>query len=113
METTDPKDAAIRSFFANLSETEISGVLGCLSGANQIALAELHRAFSAASAEPAEIMARQLAVRKFLKGLSEREVASVFASLGDSNRALLLALYSQYRDVEQSEQDRKPEILRS
>ena len=113
METTDPKDAAIRSFFANLSETEISGVLGCLSGANQIALAELHRAFSAASAEPAEIMARQLAVRKFLKGLSEREIASVFASLGDSNRALLLALYSQYRDVEQSEQDRKPEILRS
>ena len=58
-------------------------------------------------------MARQLAVRKFLKGLSEREIASVFASLGDSNRALLLALYSQYRDVEQSEQDRKPEILRS
>lgn len=113
METTDPKDAAIRRFFANLSETEISGVLGCLSGANQIALAELHRAFSAASAEPAEIMARQLAVRKFLKGLSERESASVFASLGDSNRALLLALYSQYRDVEQSEQDRKPEILRS
>ncbi len=50
---------------------------------------------------------------KFLKGLSEREVASVFASLGDSNRALLLALCSQYRDVEQSEQDRKPEILRS
>ena len=113
METTDPKDAAIRRFFANLSETEISGVLGCLSGANQIALAELHRAFSGASAEPAEIMARQLAVRKFLKGLSEREVTSVFASLGDSNRALLLALYSQYRDVEQSEQDRKPEILRS
>lgn len=113
METTDPKDAAIRRFFANLSETEISGVLGCLSGANQIALAELHRTFSAASAEPAEIMARQLAVRKFLKGLSEREIASVFASLGDSNRALLLALYSQYRDVEQSEQDRKPEILRS
>ncbi|MEI9939270.1 MAG: hypothetical protein WDO69_18775 [Pseudomonadota bacterium] len=113
METTDPKDAAIRRFFANLSETEISGVLGCLSGANQIVLAELHRAFSAASAEPAEIMARQLAVRKFLKGLSEREIASVFASLGDSNRALLLALYSQYREVEQSEQDRKPEILRS
>jgi len=113
METTDPKDAAIRRFFASLSETEISGVLGCLSGANQIALAELHRAFSAANAEPAEIMARQLAVRKFLKGLSEREVASVFASLGDTNRALLLALYSQYRDVEQSEQDRKPEILRS
>ena len=113
METTDPKDAAIRRFFANLSETEISSVLGCLSGANQIALAELHRAFSAANAEPAEIMARQLAVRKFLKGLSEREVAAVFASLSDSNRALLLSLYSQYRDVEQSEQDRKPEILRS
>ena len=113
METTDPKDAAICRFFANLSETEISGVLGCLSGANQIALAELHRAFSGASAEPAEIMARQLAIRKFLKGLSEREVTSVFASLGDTNRALLLALYSQYRDVEQSEQDRKPEILRS
>jgi len=113
LEASDPKDAAIRRFFANLSETEISGVLGCLSGANQIALAELHRTFSAPNAEPAEIMARQLAVRKFLKGLNEREVASVFASLGDSNRALLLALYSQYRDVEQSEQDRKPEILRS
>jgi hypothetical protein len=113
METTDPKDAAIRRFFANLSETEISGVLGCLSGANQIALAELHRAFSASSADAAEIMARQLAVRKFLKGLSEREVSAVFASLGDTNRALLLALYSQYRDVEQGEQDRKPEILRS
>jgi len=113
MEAADPKDAAIRRFFANLSETEISGVLGCLSGANQIALAELHRAFNTASAEPAEVMARQLAVRKFLKGLSEREVASVFASLSDGNRALLLALYSQYRDVEQSEQDRKPEILRS
>jgi hypothetical protein len=113
METTDPKDAAIRRFFGNLSETELSGVLGCLSGANQIALAELHRAFSASNAEPAEVMARQLAVRKFLKGLSEREIAAIFASLGDSNRALLLALYSQYRDVEQSEQDRKPEILRS
>ncbi len=113
METTDPKDAAIRRFFANLSETEISGILGCLSGANQIALAELHRAFSAASADAAEVMARQLAVRKFLKGLSEREVTAIFASLGDANRALLLALYSQYRDVEQTEQDRKPEILRS
>lgn len=113
LESTDPKDAAIRRFFANLSETEISGVLGCLSGANQIALAELHRAFSATSADTAEVMARQLAVRKFLKGLSEREVASVFASLGETNRALLLALYSQYREVEQSEQDRKPEILRS
>jgi hypothetical protein len=113
METTDPKDAAIRRFFANLSESEISGVLGGLSGANQIALAELHRAFSATSAEPAEVMARQLSIRKFLKGLSEREITSIFASLGDSNRSLLLALYSQYRDVEQSEQDRKPEILRS
>jgi hypothetical protein len=113
IESTDPKDAAIRRFFANLSETEISGVLGCLSGANQIALAELHRAFSAATAEPADVMARQLSVRKFLKGLSEREVSSVFASLGETNRALLLALYAQYRDVEQSEQDRKPEILRS
>jgi hypothetical protein len=113
METTDPKDAAIRRFFANLSETEISGILGCLSGANQIALAELHRAFSAANADPAEVMARQLAVRKFLKGLSEREVTAIFASLGEANRALLLALYSQYRDVEQTEQDRKPEILRS
>ncbi|HEX3853059.1 MAG TPA: hypothetical protein VHW01_18985 [Polyangiaceae bacterium] len=113
METTDPKDAAIRRFFANLSETEISGILGCLSGANQIALAELHRAFSAASPDAAEVMARQLAVRKFLKGLSEREVTAIFASLGEANRALLLALYSQYRDVEQTEQDRKPEILRS
>ena len=113
MEISDPKDAAIRRFFANLSETEISGILGSLSGANQIALAELHRAFTAADADPAEVMARQLSVRKFLKGLSEREVTAIFASLGESNRALLLALYSQYRDVEQTEQDRKPEILRS
>jgi hypothetical protein len=113
IEMTDPKDAAIRRFFASLSETEISSILGCLSGANQVALAELHRAFSSANADAAEVMARQLSVRKFLKGLSEREVTSVFASLTDANRALLLALYSQYRDVEQSEQERKPEILRS
>jgi len=113
MEITDPKDAAIRRFFASLTEIEISGILGCLSGANQIALAELHRAFSSANADPAEVMARQLAVRKFLKGLSEREVTSIFASLGDANRTLLLALYSQYREVEQTEQERKPEILRS
>ncbi|MEO6598883.1 MAG: hypothetical protein ABIQ16_03360 [Polyangiaceae bacterium] len=113
MEMADPKDAAIRRFFANLSETETSSVLGCLSGANQIALAELHRAFSVTNAEPADVAARQLSVRKFLKGLSEREITSVFASLDDPNRALLLALYSQYRDVEQTEQERKPEILRS
>jgi hypothetical protein len=109
----DPKDVAIRQLFASLSETEITSILGCLSSANQMALAELHRAFGAADAEPAEVMARQLSVRKFLKGLSEREVTQVFASLSDSNRALLLALYSQYRDLEQDEQDRKPEILRS
>ena len=109
----DPKDVAIRQLFASLSETEITSILGCLSSGNQMALAELHRAFSAADAEPAEVMARQLSVRKFLKGLSEREVTQVFASLSDSNRALLLALYSQYRDIEQDEQDRKPEILRS
>ena len=113
MEMSDPKDAAIRRFFASLSETEISSVLGCLSGATQIALAELHRAFSVANAEPADVAARQLSVRKFLKGLSEREITSIFASLGDANRALLLALYSQYREVEQTEQERKPEILRS
>jgi len=113
MEMTDPKDAAIRRFFASLSEVEISGILGCLSGANQITLAELHRAFSSPSADPADVMARQLSVRKFLKGLSEREITSIFASLSDANRALLLALYSQYREVEQSEQERKPEILRS
>jgi len=113
MEIADPKDAAIRRFFASLSEPEVSSILGCLSGANQVALAELHRAFSSANADAAEVMARQLSVRKFLKGLSEREVTAIFASLSDANRALLLALYAQYRDAEQSEQERKPEILRS
>jgi hypothetical protein len=58
-------------------------------------------------------MARQLGIRKFLKTLSEAEVKSIFASLSDSNRKLLIALYSQYRDLEEQEQARKPEILRS
>ena len=109
----DPKDAAIRLFFAGLSEVEISGVLGSLSGTNQLALAELHRAFSEESTSPADVAARQLTVRKFLKGLNEQELRGVFASLSDSNRSQLVALYAQYREIEQAEQASKPEILRS
>jgi len=109
----DPKDAAIRLFFAGLSEVEISGVLGSLSGPNQLALAELHRAFSEETPSPADVAARQLTVRKFLKGLSEQELGGVFASLSDGNRSQLLALYAQYREIEQAEQANKPEILRS
>jgi len=109
----DPKDAAIRLFFAGLSEVEISGVLGSLSGTNQLALAELHRAFADEAASPADVAARQLTVRKFLKGLNEQELGGVFASLSDSNRTQLLALYSHYREIEQAEQSSKPEILRS
>ncbi len=109
----DPKDAAVRHFFACLSETEISSILGCISSSSQIALAQLHGAFSNEAPSPADVMARQLAIRKFLKTLSEAEVKNVFASLSDSNRKLLIALYSQYRDLEEQEQARKPEILRS
>jgi len=110
---TDPKDVAIRQFFAGLSEVEISGVLGSLSGTNQLALAELHRAFSDEHASPADVAARQITVRKFLKGLSEQELGGVFASLSDGNRNQLLALYAHYREIEQTEQANKPEILRS
>jgi len=109
----DPKDAAIRLFFANLSEVEISGVLGSLSGPNQLALAELHRAFSEEAPSAPDVAARQLTVRKFLKGLNEQELGGVFASLSESNRSQLLALYAQYREIEQAEQANKPEILRS
>jgi hypothetical protein len=109
----DPKDAAVRHFFSCLSEMEISSILGCISSSSQIALAQLHSAFSNESPTPADVMARQLAIRKFLKTLSEQEVKSIFASLSESNRKLLIALYSQYRDLEEQEQARKPEILRS
>ena len=109
----DPNDAAIRLFFAGLSEVEISGVLGSLSGTNQLALAELHRAFSDEAASAADVAARQLTVRKFLKGLNEQELGGVFASLSDGNRSQLLALYAHYREIEQAEQASKPEILRS
>jgi len=112
-ETIDPKDAAVRHFFSRLSETEISSVLGCLASSNQIALAELHRAFAEANPTAADVMARHLAVRKFLKGLTERELTAIFASLSDSNRSLLIALYAEYRKLEEEEQSRKPEILRS
>ncbi|MFZ5894668.1 MAG: hypothetical protein ACOY0T_26635 [Myxococcota bacterium] len=109
----DPKDEAVRSFFSRLSETEISSILGCLASTNQIALAELHRAFQEANPAPADVMARHLAVRKFLKGLSERELSAIFASLSETNRQLLIALYAEYRKLEEDEQARKPEVLRS
>jgi hypothetical protein len=112
-ELVDPKDAAVRQFLGNLSEAEISSVLACLSSSNQIALAELHRSFMDPSASPADVMARHLAIRKFLKGLDENEMKNILASLSDANRRLLLALYAQYRAVEEQEQERKPEILRS
>jgi hypothetical protein len=109
----DPKDAAIRHFFASLSEEEISGVLGSLSSTNQVALAELHRAFGEPAPGPADVAARQLAARKFLKALSEQETRGVFASLTAENRDRLIELYSQYREIEEAEQNSKPEILRS
>jgi hypothetical protein len=112
-ELVDPKDRAVREFFARLSETEISSVLGSLSSSNQIALAELHRAFSESAPSAAAVMARHLAIRKFLKALSEREMSAIFASLSESNRNLLIALYAEYRKLEDEEQSRKPEILRS
>jgi hypothetical protein len=112
-ELVDPKDRAVREFFAGLSETEISSVLGSLSSSNQIALAELHRAFSEEAPSAAAVMARHLAIRKFLKALSEREMSAIFASLSESNRNLLIALYAEYRRLEEEEQSRKPEILRS
>jgi len=112
-ELVDPKDAAVREFLSGLSETEVSSVLGCLSSSNQIALAELHRAFSDPNAGAADVMARHLAIRKFLKGLGETEVTSILSSLAEPNRLRLLALYAQYREVEEQEQQRKPEILRS
>ena len=109
----DPKDQAVRALFSRLSETELSSILGCLGATSQIALAELHRAFQEANPAPADVMARHLAVRKFLKSLSEQELSAIFASLSDTNRQLLIALYSEYRKLEEEEQSRKPEILRS
>jgi hypothetical protein len=109
----DPKDAAVRHFFSCLSETEITSILGAISSSSQIALAQIHSSFMNDSPSAADVMARQLAIRKFLKTLSEQEVKAILASLSDSNRKLLIALYSQYRELEEQEQGRKPEILRS
>ena len=109
----EPKDAAVREFLSGLSEVEVSSVLASLSSSNQIALAELHRAFSDSNAGAADVMARHLAIRKFLKGLGESEMTSILGSLSERNRMRLLALYGQYREVEEQEQQRKPEILRS
>lgn len=109
----DPKDLAVRHFFSCLSETEITSILGCISSSSQIALAQIHSSFMSDGQSPADVMARQLAIRKFLKTLSEQEVKSILASLSEQNRQLLIALYAQYRDIEEQEQARKPEILRS
>jgi hypothetical protein len=113
VEAADPKDLAVRHFFSCLSETEITSILGCISNSSQIALAQIHSSFSGDSQSPADVMARQLAIRKFLKTLSEQEIKSILASLSEPNRKLLIALYAQYRDIEEQEQSRKPEILRS
>ena len=109
----DPKDVAVRHFFSGLSETEITSILGCISSTSQIALAQLHSSFASDSTTPADVMARQLAIRKFLKTLSEDEFKNILASLTEQNRKMLIALYSQYRELEEQEQARKPEILRS
>jgi hypothetical protein len=110
---SDPKDLAVQHFFACLSETEITSILGCISSSSQIALAQIHSSFTSENQSPADVMARQLAIRKFLKSLSEQEIKSILASLSEQNRKLLIALYAQYRDIEEQEQARKPEILRS
>ncbi|MFZ5895047.1 MAG: hypothetical protein ACOY0T_28565 [Myxococcota bacterium] len=112
-ELVDPKDAAVREFLSGLSESEVSSVLASLSPSNQLALIELHRSFSDETATAADVMARHLAIRKFLKGLNENEMKSILASLSESNRQRLLVLYAQYRVLEEQEQGRKPEILRS
>lgn len=109
----DPKDMAVRQFFACLSETEITSILGAISSSSQIALAQIHSAFMNEAPTAADVMARQLAIRKLLKTLSEQEIKSILASLSEPNRKLLIALYSQYRELEEQEQARKPEILRS
>ena len=109
----DPKDLAVRHFFSCLSETEITSILGCISSSSQVALAQIHSSFTSDGQSPADVMARQLAIRKFLKTLSEQEIKSILASLSEQNRQLLIALYAQYRDIEEQEQARKPEILRS
>jgi hypothetical protein len=109
----DPKDVAVRHFFSCLSETEITSILGAISSSSQIALAQIHSSFMTEAPTPADVMARQLAIRKFLKSLSEQEIKSILASLSEPNRKLLIALYSQYRELEEQEQARKPEILRS
>jgi hypothetical protein len=109
----DPKDLAVRHFFSRLSETEITSILGAISSSSQIALAQIHSSFTGEQQSPADVMARQLAIRKFLKMLSEQEIKSILASLSEQNRQLLIALYAQYRDLEEQEQARKPEILRS
>jgi hypothetical protein len=109
----DPKDLAVRHFFSCLSETEITSILGCISSSSQIALAQIHSSFNSDGQSSADVMARQLAIRKFLKTLNEQEIKSILASLSEQNRQLLIALYAQYRDLEEQEQARKPEILRS
>jgi hypothetical protein len=111
--TPDPKDLAVRHFFSRLSETEVTSILGCISSSSQVALAQIHSSFASDGHSAAEVMARQLAIRKFLKMLSEQEIKSILASLTEQNRQLLIALYAQYRDLEEQEQARKPEILRS
>lgn len=109
----DPKDLAVRHFFSCLSETEITSILGSISSSSQVALAQIHSSFTSESQSPADVMARQLAIRKFLKMLSEQEIKAILASLTEQNRKLLIALYAQYRELEEQEQARKPEILRS
>ncbi|MFZ5895555.1 MAG: hypothetical protein ACOY0T_31145 [Myxococcota bacterium] len=112
-ELVDSKDAAVREFLNGLSEAEVSSVLASLSTSNQLGLIELHRSFSDESATVADVMARHITIRKFLKGLDENEMKNILASLTEANRGRLLALYAQYRVIEEQEQGRKPEILRS
>lgn len=113
VELPNAQDLAIRQFFEGLSEHEIAVVLGSLETSSQIALSELYREFMQGAQHPADAAARQIGIRKFLKSLSEAEITRVLGSLSAANRAQLLALYSQFRAVEDAEQEQKPEILRS
>lgn len=92
-----------RKFFAELT--------GLVTSMAPLVISKL-MAGKAGVVAPTERSTRDIAVQKFLKGLSQEETMKVIDSLKTPNQISLMELYQSFAESEQKDEAKKPELLR-
>ncbi len=106
----DPVVEELMKFVNQLSPEEMQTIQAGLEPKKALIFAEVLKAIAEGTTSPVAI---KFAVQKFLKSLSEHETLAIFKALSQPNGEKLMRLYAHFRALEEAEQAKKPELLRS